>query len=45
MKFIGLVLTVFIGVAIGKALGFSDTGICIGSVIGAGTFIITTLEK
>lgn len=45
MKIIGLFLTVFIGVVLGRALGLSESAICIGAVVGAGTYIITTFDK
>jgi hypothetical protein len=44
MKILGLFVVVFIGIAISKGLGFSETGTMVSAVMGSSSYIILLSE-
>lgn len=44
MKIIGLFIVVFGGLAISRAMGFSEVAQLVGAVIGAGSYILIQLS-
>lgn len=44
MKIIGLLIVVFGGLAVSRAMGFSENAQIIGVVVGAGTYILIQIN-
>ena len=44
MKIVGLFIVVFGGLIISKSIGMSDMAMMVGSVIGAGTYLLAMIK-